>query len=104
MNPENPAPQFRLPTFEESPLEYLQVLAQSPPSPDALSLLAGVNVTGLVKGSADLSYPYLLAVARHLPADNAATNRTRTFREAESSQNVAAIVAVRKRLSQGMEY
>jgi hypothetical protein len=94
MNPED-LPAQQPPPDAESPLAFLRAAARSTPSAEILSQLAESNVTDGVKLNADLSAPYLAAVARHLTTEVAVgTARTRTFREAEASQTIAKIFAV----------
>ena len=94
MNPED-LPAQQPPPDAESPLAFLRAAARSAPSAEILSQLAESNVTDGVKVNADLSAPYLAAVARHLTTEVAVgTARTRTFREAEASQTIGKIFAV----------
>jgi hypothetical protein len=95
------ANQMQMPSFAESPLGFLQACAQCPSSPEVLALLASATVVFLpdAASTSDLAALYLYAAARHLPSSvpehKAAAARTRTFREAESAQQVAVILTVR---------
>jgi hypothetical protein len=88
-----------------TPLAFLQSIAQSDPSPQALHLLSG-EIVSLLKQSTDLCAPYLYAVAKQFPAyhvaiSNAsvaeahADNRAVASRENDASQSLSTIVSVR---------
>ena len=104
-----------LPSFQQSPVSFLNAIAKRPPSKDLLlHHLADHAVTEAIQQDANttaLVVPYLKAVARHLPTvvldDNnvnsaaaaaagasGPTVRTRTSMEIESSQHLSFLLTV----------
>jgi hypothetical protein len=88
----------------ETPLTFLQTIAQSAPSPQALHLLSG-EIVSFIKQSTDLCAPYLYAVAKQFPACNVAIssatvaeahtdNRGVASRENDPSQSLSTILNV----------
>ncbi|GAX17234.1 hypothetical protein FisN_10Lh089 [Fistulifera solaris] len=87
----------------ETPLNFLQSIAQSDPSPQVLHLLSE-EIASLIKQSTDLCAPYLYAVAKQFPAYHVAIssasvaeahadNRAVASRENDPSQSLSTIVS-----------